>query len=257
MTVRTLYNFIDEIAPFCNQDPSDNSGLLVGDYEAKVSKVLVSLDLTRNVAREAVDTGVDLIIIHHPYMHRPVSEQASDDLLSALASNNINLIAAHTNMDVAVGGIADIMLEKLEFPKSDTVILPINPDGTGYGRIVKLTSPTSAVALAEKCKIAFGCKTVCYTDSGKPITKIGVTSGSAEESVETALNAGCDAFICGEVCYDRTLFATDHSLTLIEAGHFHTEDIFCDDLVRKLKTQFKEIGVEKSVNSVDVCEYVI
>jgi len=108
-----------------------------------------------------------------------------------------------------------------------------------YGRVTKLNTPVFAKDLAEKCKAAFGCAVVRYVDSGKSLLKIGVSSGSAEESVEAALNAGCDAFICGEVTHDRMLFAADHGLTLIEAGHFHTEDIFCDDLVERLKSKFK------------------
>ena len=82
-----------------------------------------------------------------------------------------------------------------------------------------------------------------------------MASGSAEESVETALNVGCDAFICGEVSYDWILFAADYGLKLIEAGHFHIEDIFCADLVDKLQSQFKKMEIIKSKNSVDVCDY--
>jgi len=44
-------------------------------------------------------------------------------------------------------------------------------------------------------------------------------------------------------------------LTLIEAGHFHSEDIFCEDLVDRLRARFKDIEVEKASNSVDVCDY--
>jgi len=84
-----------------------------------------------------------------------------------------------------------------------------------------------------------------------------VTSGSAEESVEAAFHAGCDALICGEVSYDRILFAADYGLALIEAGHFHTEDIFCIDLIDRLKSQFQEMEIKKSSNSVDVCDYAL
>ena len=242
VTVSEVYNYLDKIAPFYNQDKTDNSGLLFGDYNAKIDKILVSLDVTNKVIAEAAEKGVDLIIAHHPLMY-------------PLVTNNVNIIAAHTNLDIANGGIADLMLARLGFPKSDIVILPINPDGTGYGRIIELDTPVFARSLADKSKVAFNCAVVRYVDSGKPLTKIGVTSGSAEESVEVALNAGCDAFICGEVTYDRMLFAADYGLTLIEAGHFHTEDIICADLVERLKSEFTEIEIEKSTNSIDVCAY--
>ena len=255
MTAGEIYNYIDRIAPFDNQDKADNSGFLVGDRGAEVRKILVCLDVTNNVVAEAVEKGIDLIISHHPLMYRPVTKIISGDPLHALVRSDICLIAAHTNLDIAVGGIADLMLSRLGFSKSETVIMPINPDGSGYGRIVEIDSPVSAGDLAEKCRAAFGCSVVRYVDSGKPLLRIGVSSGSASQSVEAALLAGCDAFICGEVSHDRMLFAANYGLTLIEAGHFHTEDIFCEDLVDRLRLQFKEIAIEKSVNSADVCDY--
>ena len=255
MTIGELYSYLDTIAPFNNQDKSDNAGLLVGDCESEVRKILLCLDVTNKVVAEAVDKGFDLIISHHPLTEHPISKLSKIAPLHALISHNINLIAVHTNLDVAVGGIADLMLEKLGFPKSDIVIVPINHDGTGYGRIIELDVPVFTDELVEKCKIAFDSTVIRYVDSKKPLSKIGVTSGSAEESVEMALNAGCDAFICGEVTHDRMIFSANYGLTLIEAGHFHTEDIFCDSLLVKLKSKFKEIEIEKSTSNIDVCDY--
>ena len=257
MTVGEVYRYLDGVAPFIDQDKSDNAVLLVGNYAMEVEKILVCLDVTNKVITEAVEKGSNLIISHHPVTYHPVSRIVREDPLHALIRSNISLIAVHTNLDIAVGGIADIMLEKLGFPKSGIVILPINPDGSGYGRIIELDSPVSAKELAYKCKAAFGCTVVRYVDSGKPLKKIGVTSGGAEESVEVAFSAGFDAFICGEVNHDRILFAVDYGLTLIEAGHFHTEDIFCEDLVKRLKITFKEMEIVKSTNSVDVCNYTV
>ena len=255
MTVSELYCFLDEIAPFDQQDRSDNSGLLVGDCKAEVRKVLVCLDVTNKVVSEAVEKGVCLIISHHPLMYRPISKISSSEPLHALVRNNISLIAAHTNLDVAVGGIADLMLLRLGFPKSSIVVSPMGGGETGYGRITELSSPVFAKDLAEKCRAAFGCTVVRYVDSGKALSRIGVSSGKASDSIEDALHAGCDAFICGEVSHDRMLFAADHGLTLIEAGHFHTEDIYCEDLVDRLRSRFEGIVFEKAVSSVDVCEY--
>jgi len=256
MTIGEIYNYLDEIAPFKNQSGSDNSGLIVGDFKTKVKKILICLDVTNDVVSEAVGKGADLIIAHHPLMYRPISKIAGKDPLHALIRSNISLIAIHTNIDVEFGGVSDQMLEKLGLPKSDKAILPIDREGKGYGRIVELKSPVSAKDLAEKSKLAFGCTIVKYVDSGKPILTVGVSSGSSAESVEAALEAGCEAFICGEVKYDRFLYAKDHGLTLIEAGHFHTEDIFCEDLADRLKSKFDGIEVEKAEHSIDVCDYV-
>ena len=256
MTVNDIYKFIDEIAPFKYQAGSDNCGIIVGDKNAQVNKVLVCLDVTNDVVFEANKKGVDLIISHHPLMYSPVSTIKKSDPLHALVSSNINLIAVHTNIDIASDGVSDLMLCALNFPKSNTPIIPIGGENTGFGRIIQIDEPMSAKELAEKCKAAFNSTVIRYVDADKPIKKIGVSSGSAAETVDMALDAGCDAFICGEVKYSKLLFAKDHGLTLIEAGHFHTENIFCDDMVTRLKARFAGINAEKAANSVDVCSYV-
>jgi len=256
MTVYDIYNFLDEIAPFKNQMQGDNSRITTGDPNAVVKKVLVCLDVTNAVAHEAVDKECNLIIAHHPLLYRQAKKIMSDDPLHALIRNNINLISIHTNLDVAPGGITDQMLVVLGLPKSEKVIAPINPDGTGFGKIAVLDKPLSAKELAEKCKSAFNCTSVRYIDGKKPITKIGVGSGNCSELVEPAIDAGCDAFICGDIKNDVMILAFNSSLTLIDAGHFHTEDIFCDDMVKRLKERFPWIDIEKAANSVDVCSYI-
>jgi putative NIF3 family GTP cyclohydrolase 1 type 2 len=66
---------------------------------------------------------------------------------------------------------------------------------------------------------------------------------------------GCDAYICGDVKWSNMVFASNYGLTLVDAGHFHTEDVFCADLVSRLREKFTRVWVEKAINSIDVCEY--
>jgi len=109
ITVGEIYNYLDKIAPFANQDKTDNAGLLFGDYNAEVKKILVCLDVTNKVVAEAVEKEINLIISHHPLMLRPVSKIVGNDPLRSLTCSNINLISTHTNLDIAVGGIADLI----------------------------------------------------------------------------------------------------------------------------------------------------
>ena len=66
MTVETIYRAIDAIAPFCESMDFDNTGILIGNPQAAVSDVLICLDVTPRVLREALDCGAGLIISHHP-----------------------------------------------------------------------------------------------------------------------------------------------------------------------------------------------
>jgi len=248
MTVGDIYNYLDTIAPFETADKSDNSGLLVGDMNAKVKKILVCLDVTHDVINEAVGLNIDLIISHHPLMYKPVKRVMTADPVHALIRGNLNFVAMHYNMDVAVGGTTDIMLRLLGFPQSGEVI-------DYFGKIVTLDSAITARELAEKCKAAFGCTVVRFTDGGKPVRRLGICSGGGDFLVEKVCEMGCDAYICGDVKWSNMVFASNYGLTLVDAGHFHTEDVFCADLVSRLREKFTRVWVEKAINSIDVCEY--
>ncbi|MFR4560622.1 MAG: Nif3-like dinuclear metal center hexameric protein [Flavonifractor plautii] len=65
-TVREIYQYLDGLAPFSLQMEFDNAGFLVGRGERAVSKILVSLDITEEVAEEAAELGAELIVSHHP-----------------------------------------------------------------------------------------------------------------------------------------------------------------------------------------------
>ena len=257
VAVHNIYDYLDKIAPFKCQDSTDNCGLLVGDFDSKAEKILVCLDVTNEVINEAAKKRAELIIAHHPLMYRPVKKIMSNDPVYALIRNNINFIAAHTNLDIADGGITDLMLELLGFLPSDVVIGGLRTGDAEYGKIAELDSPLTAKELAEKCKSAFSCTVVKYVDGGKPIKRVGLCSGGGGDLAEKALSMGCDAYICGDLRWDRHIFAKNCGLTLIDAGHFHTEDIFCADLVKKLKNEFPGLDVKKADNSVDVCDYVL
>ena len=114
-TVKDIYNYIDSIAPFNSQEEWDNSGLLVGDENIEVSKVLFALDVTTDIIDQAVDGGADLIITHHPIIFKPVTDVLSDSLIYRLIKNNISIICAHTNYDKAVDGVNDILCKTVGF----------------------------------------------------------------------------------------------------------------------------------------------
>ncbi|MCL1789674.1 MAG: Nif3-like dinuclear metal center hexameric protein [Oscillospiraceae bacterium] len=255
-SIRDVYHYLDKIAPFQNAENTDNCGLISGNMDAKAEKILVALDVTSKVVMEAAEKKIDLIIAHHPLMYRPIQKIMSNDPLYSLIQSNINFIAIHTNLDVADGGTTDLMIERLGFPKSNTVLGSMKPSDTEFGKITELLSPISAKDLAEKCRVAFGCTVVKYVDGGKPVKRIGLCSGGGGDLSGKALSMGCDAYICGDLRWDRLVFAADYGLTLIDAGHFHTEDIFCEALVKQLQREFPEVQSEKAVNSVDVCKYV-
>lgn len=119
-TVRQIETKLFEFAPLDLKMDWDNAGLLVGDPDQPVEKVLGALDITREVAREASQTGAQLIVAHHPLINckwLPVQTVRSDTpqggLLIALLRGGISAICMHTNLDAAAGGVNDALAAAL------------------------------------------------------------------------------------------------------------------------------------------------
>lgn len=99
--IKEIYKFLDSIAPFKTAMDFDNSGLLIGSMEDKVDKVILSLDINREVLDEAINLGAKLIISHHPVIFDSIKSLSSSSVPYAMASYGINAICAHTNLDMA------------------------------------------------------------------------------------------------------------------------------------------------------------
>ena len=115
-TVQAVEQALYDWAPRELAESWDNVGLLVGDPDAPVSRILIALDITPAVVREAADTGCQLIVAHHPVMNcawHQVQTLRTDDrqgrVLTDLVRHNIAAICMHTNLDAAEGGVNDIL----------------------------------------------------------------------------------------------------------------------------------------------------
>ena len=116
-TVREVYQYLDGLAPFSLQMDFDNAGFLVGRGDRTVTKILVSLDITEEVAAEAAEVGAELIVSHHPVIFHParsVTDGGPDGrILLSLIEHGIAAICAHTNLDAVAGGVNDALAQKL------------------------------------------------------------------------------------------------------------------------------------------------
>ena len=119
MKVKNLSNNLDKIAPFFLQESFDNSGIQFADLDAPVIKILLSLDVTQDVLDEALENKVNLIITHHPLLFSPLKQitKQKNPLLYQVITHKINLIAFHTNFDLAEGGLNDYVANLLGIKK--------------------------------------------------------------------------------------------------------------------------------------------
>lgn len=259
MIVRDVYDFLNGLAPFNTQDKFDNSGLLTGSMNREVNKIAVCLDITNDIVDECAKTGVDLIVAHHPVIFNKLACVKEDTPVCGLVRNNIAAICIHTPIDMAKGGICDIMYELMGWgdPSDAETLHVIHRDkNLGYGRIAELDFGISAQYLAETAKEAFNCTTVKFVDGGRTINKVAVCSGAGNDEIYTAIDKGVDAIVTGDVKWHGFVDAKIAGLTVVDAGHFHTENIICGVLLNHLTDKFPEAEIFIPINNQDVCEYV-
>lgn len=253
-SVKDIYSAVDRLAPFETQMDFDNAGFLVGRGEKEVSALLVALDITKEVVEEAVELGCQLIVSHHPVIFHPVKaltdESVTGEILLALAEQGVAAICAHTNLDAAQAGVNDCLAQTLEL--GETTLLEqggVDREGRPYGigRVGHSAKPgCSAEDYAAFVKKALGCAGVRFCDGGKPVNRVAVGGGSCGSMLAEAAAAGCDTFVTADVKYDQFLQAKAMGISLMDAGHFATENVVCPALAEYLAQSFPGVRVELS-----------
>ncbi|TGA99595.1 Nif3-like dinuclear metal center hexameric protein [Sporolactobacillus shoreae] len=118
-----LIQRLEEWAPKKLAYENDKIGLLVGTLNKKVKKVMVTLDVLENVADEATEKKVDLIVAHHPVIFHPLKTVESDEgqgkIVTKLVKNDIAVYVAHTNLDIASGGVNDMLADQLGLDETE------------------------------------------------------------------------------------------------------------------------------------------
>lgn len=238
--IQNIVEFCQEFAPFDTAASFDNVGLLVGSKDAEVTKVLLALDITKEVVAEAAGLGAELIISHHPVIFNPLKSMDSQSVPYLLAKNSLSALCLHTNLDIAWDTGVNLCLantlelENITFYEGEFVV-----SGT-------LKEETSAECFAKFAKEKLGAKTVTCTVKDKLVKNIFMCSGAGGSEFMKAVELGADAFITGEAHHHNYLESIHENVPLIVAGHFETEDIVINPLKEKLKNKFAEVEFIKS-----------
>jgi dinuclear metal center YbgI/SA1388 family protein len=253
-SVHDIEQALYELAPRELAAEWDNVGLLAGRRDRAVHKVLVSLDVTAAVAEEARQWGAELIAAHHPVIFHPVKRVTDQDpageILLRLAEHGIAAVCMHTNLDAAQGGVNDALAAALQLEE----VAPLEGGG-GIARTGRLPRPVSVPDFLCAVQEALGAGGLRCTDGAKPISRVAVGGGACGEFLWAAAAAGCDAFVTADVKYNQFLDAAALRLTLVDAGHFPTEDVVCPVLARHLSERFPELAVRKSASHREVVQY--
>jgi len=235
-TVSDILQMLQEIAPFETAEAFDNVGLLLGRGDRPVSRILVALDVTMDVVNEAVQSGAELIISHHPLLFRARKNLVEQDpealILCELIRNHISLIAAHTNLDKTEwsGSACCARMLGLKNLRREGEFLFLGD----------FDLPITAVELKQKISSVLSVSGRCYGNENQMIHTLAI-AGGADEGWLDAMKAGANGLLTGEVRHHNALSATMSGFVLFDGGHYATEAPLVGNLVSYLQNRLNDV----------------
>ncbi len=240
-TVKEIYKFIDSFAPFDKAESYDNVGILVGNPDSKVTKAIVTLDITSEVVKEAAAFGAEVVISHHPIIFNPLKKVLSNSAVYHLIGHNISAICAHTNLDKSpVFGVNTELARAMELANIGT---SENNDILFLGNTKKTFTSEEFASVLKK---NLDCESFPFTKINNNINKVGLCSGAGGSEIFSAIGESCDAFVTGELKHHELLAANESGVSVFVLGHYKSEDIVIQPLCGKLSERFEDIEFVKS-----------
>lgn len=240
-TITHIYDAIDRLAPFWLTMDFDNTGILVGDRNREVSCALLALDCTPAVVEQAKQLGAQLIVTHHPVIFHPLKRVNEDAVVYQLIRSDIAVISAHTNLDIAQGGVNDALASAIGLRDCRGLELLNEQTGAWLGRIGTLPEPLSPEAFAAHVKSCLNAASVKFAAAPRAIHTVALCSGSGADCLDAAISAGADALLTSEVKQHEYLAAAAAGISIFDAGHFDTEDIVIEPLRDYLAKEIPDV----------------
>ncbi len=210
----------------------DAVGLVCGDPDEPVERVLFAVDPTSAVVDEVIETGAQLLVTHHPLLLTPVHGVPADDpkgrLVHRLIRAGVALFVAHTNADRARDyGVNDALAAVLGL----TDAVPLQPSDAdpraGLGRIGELPSPLTVREFAERAAAVLPATVGGVRVAGDPdrtVRRVAVCGGSGGSLLPAAAAAGADVFLTSDLKHHAVSEAVETpGPALVDVAHFASE----------------------------------
>ena len=263
LRIHEIVSAFEAVAPLALQESYDNSGLIVGNRDAEVTRALLCLDCTEAVVDEAIVKGCDLIIAHHPIVFGGLKRFTGGDYVQRTVikaiQNNIAIYACHTNLDnVLRGGVNERIAQQLGFDV-ERVLRPIAADfgsfasssgvvdsevfrTAGAGVLCNLQKPMNVLDFLQHVKERMGAEVVKYTKCDiEVVGKVAICGGAGSFLIGDALRAGADAFITSDVKYHE-FFDAQGKMLLCDIGHYESEKYTIDLFSNILSAKFPKFA---------------
>lgn len=241
-----LFQYLETIAPLHLQEKYDNSGLQVGSSHQQIKGVMVCLDCTEGVMDEAIRTGCNVIISHHPTVFYGLKQLSGANLTERLVMKAIKedliLYSIHTNLDnVLEHGVNQRIARQLGLEiervlRSLPGVTETNPNGAGI--IGSYSIPKTESEFLGQLKEKMKTNVIRHSALlGKPVKRVAICGGSGSFLLEDALKAGAEIFLTADYKY-HGFFDADGKIIICDIGHYESEQYTINVLQELISRKF-------------------
>lgn len=226
----------------------DNTGFQIGNEDKKVNKILISLDLDNNVLEKAIKEKYDMIINHHPIIFKAIKSITTNNykekLLYDLIRNDIVVYNAHTNLDQAENGVSHQLAKCVGIRESEVLHYTDENRKYGYGQVGNIRE-IDLIDYINDIKTGLNVEDlIVYGNLKRNISRVAVCGGAGSDFIYDAYKSGADVYITGDVKYHEAQLALEYGLTIIDAGHYHTEKIILPVIQKYIKENLGDLSVD-------------
>ena len=252
MRIADVIRCLEEVAPPQLQESYDNSGLIVGNAAAEVNGVLVCLDSTPEVVSEAVETGCNLIVAHHPIIfsglkHLTGRTYVERTVIDAI-KNDVAIYAIHTNLDnVLHRGVNSKIADRLGLSEC-RILSPKSEDepGIGSGLVGKLSQPMIESDFLAHLKRSMRVEVIRHTRSlGRMVDTVAVCGGSGSFLLDNAKAAGAQVFVTADFKYHQ-FFDAEDDIVIADIGHYESEQFTVELICEIISDYFPNFAPNSS-----------
>jgi len=267
-TVAEANAVIERLWPTAGAEAWDAVGLIAGDLDAPVTSILLAVDAVGETVDEAIDTGADLLLVHHPLLLRGVTSVASDrykgSVLTRLIRGNCALIAAHTNADVVETGTSGTFASKLGLVDARPIV-PSTIPSRGIGRVGRLPEPTTLGRLARALGELLPATATGIRVSGDYdalISTVALCGGAGDSLLSDPAVLAADVYITSDLRHHPASEARENALVaggpaLIDVSHWASEWLWLESAAAELRDALPQVTVTVSDLRTDPWDFVV
>ena len=257
-TLAEVRRVTEHLWPAHTAEPWDRVGLVSGDPQEPVQRILFAVDAVAATVNEAIEWGADVLVTHHPLLLRGVHSVAGDTakgaLLTRLIRANCALIAAHTNADIPPGGVSDALAQAFGLEQAQPIVPGERPE-SGLGRVGDLREPCTLAAFAERIAATLPETVSGVRVAGDPlrqIARVALLGGAGDSLLDDPLVRGADVYVTSDLRHHPAqesleLSAVTGGPALIDVSHWAAESLWLSAAAKRIAAELP--GVECRVST--------